>query len=158
MTFAENISFFDHFTDFLGTYYLTLKFFHLLGVFCWMAGLFYLPRIFVYHTECGNEDARKVLDVMAYKLYSFIMQPAMLISVLFGILLFSLPHNRFSGWVHLKFTCALGLIMFQYFLNRCRLSLAARKSTKSGYFFRLINEIPTLALIIILICVIFKPF
>jgi putative membrane protein len=145
-------------TDFIFDNYLLIKFFHLLSVFCWMAGLFYLPRIFVYHAETLDEGSKKTLDVMGEKLYRFIMTPAMHASLLFGILLFLLPHNRVAGWMHLKFTCVLVLIVFQFYLNRCRLSLAARISFKSGRFFRLINEIPTIALIIILICVVFKPF
>ncbi len=144
--------------DTITDYYFYIKFFHLLGVFCWMAGLFYLPRIFVYHVECIDENTRKTLDIMAEKLYRIIMTPAMHISLLFGTLLFLLPHNRIAGWMHLKFTCVLGLIVFQFYLNACRRMLALRIPSKSGRFFRLLNEIPTIALIIILICVVFKPF
>lgn len=144
--------------DFISDNYLMIKFFHLLGVFCWMAGLFYLPRIFVYHAESVQEESRKTLDVMAEKLYRFIMTPAMHVSLLFGGLLFLLPHNRIAGWMHVKFSCVLVLVVFQLYLNRCRLLLLARVPSKSGRFFRLINEIPTIVLIIILICVVFKPF
>jgi putative membrane protein len=144
--------------DFISDHYLGIKFLHLLAVFCWMAGLFYLPRIFVYHAESIDEGSRKTLDIMAGKLYRYIMVPAMHASLLFGGLLFLLPHNRISGWLHLKITCVLGLVVFQLYLNRCRLALATRIPFKSGRFFRLINEIPTIVLIIILICVVFKPF
>jgi putative membrane protein len=143
---------------FIYSHFLVIKFIHLLCVFCWMAGLFYLPRIFVYHRESDNEDVKKTLDTMAYKLYRFIMVPAMHGSVLFGGLLFLLPHNRVAGWMHLKFTCILLLIVFQIYLNGCRRFLATRLPYKSGRYFRLINEIPTIALIIILICAVFKPF
>lgn len=145
-------------TDFIFNHYLTIKFFHLLSAFCWMAGLFYLPRIFVYHRECEDESMRKTLDKMASKLYFAIMTPAMYSSLLFGGLLFMLPHNRIAGWMHLKFSCILLLIVFQIYLNRCRHQLANRIPYKSGRFFRLINELPTIALIIILICAVFKPF
>lgn len=144
--------------DFISDHYLVIKFLHLLSVFCWMAGLFYLPRIFVYHAESTNEESRKTLDTMAEKLYLYIMTPAMHASLLFGGLLFLLPHNRIAGWVHLKITCVLILIVFQLYLNRCRLMLVTRVPFKSGRFFRFINELPTIVLIIILICVVFKPF
>ncbi|MES2252623.1 MAG: protoporphyrinogen oxidase HemJ [Pseudomonadota bacterium] len=144
--------------DIIADHYLLIKFFHLLAVFCWMAGLFYLPRIFVYHVESTNEESKRTLDVMAEKLYRCIMTPAMHASLLFGGLLFLLPQNRIAGWMHLKLTCVLALVVFQLYLNRCRLTLAIRVPFKSGRFFRLINEIPTIALIIILICVVFKSF
>ncbi len=144
--------------NFISDHYLGIKFFHLLSVFCWMAGLFYLPRIFVYHAESANEESRKTLDIMAEKLYRYIMTPAMHASLLFGGLLSLLPHNRIAGWLHLKITCVLALVVFQLYLNRCRLMLVARFPFKSGRFFRLINELPTIVLIIILICVVFKPF
>jgi putative membrane protein len=146
------------FSDFLSNYFLTLKLFHFLGAFCWMAGLFYLPRLFVYHAETDNEAVRQTLDTMAYKLYRFIMTPAMHLTLLFGTMLAILPHNRIAGWLHLKITCILALVVFQLYLNRCRLSLAARTSQQTGRYFRYINEIPTIALIIILICAVFKPF
>ncbi|MES2607445.1 MAG: protoporphyrinogen oxidase HemJ [Pseudomonadota bacterium] len=146
------------FINFISDYYLLIKFFHLLFVFCWMAGLFYLPRIFVYHAESTDEGSRKTLDVMAEKLYRYIMTPAMHASLLFGGLLFLLPHNRIAGWLNLKITCVLFLVVFQLYLNRCRIMLATRVPFKSGRFFRLINELPTIVLIIILICVVFKPF
>ena len=117
-----------------------------------------MPRIFVYHAESNDEGSRKTLDIMAEKLYRLIMTPAMHASLLFGGLLFLLPHNRIAGWMHLKFTCVLSLIVFQFYLNKCRLTLLARVPFKSGRFFRLINEFPTIVLIIILICVVFKPF
>lgn len=131
---------------------------HFLGLISWMAGLFYLPRIFVYHVESTSEDVKKTLDIMGYKLYTIIMQPAMFITLIFGSLLAILPHNISAGWLHAKLSCILGLVVFQYYLNRCRINLALRKSNKSSRHFRLTNEIPTLALIIILICAIFKPF
>lgn len=150
--------FFDRLADAAFPYFLTIKFIHLLAVFCWMAGLFYLPRIFVYHAESVDESVKCTLDVMAEKLYRIIMVPAMHTSILFGSLLFVLPHNRIAGWMHVKISCILGLIVFQYYLNRCRQQLADRSSSKTGSFFRKINEIPTIALIIILICAVFKPF
>ncbi len=86
------------FIDFIYQNYLVIKFFHLLSVFCWMAGLFYLPRIFVYHVECENNETRKTLNLMAEKLYRFIMTPAMHSSIIFGALLFLLPHNRLRAY------------------------------------------------------------
>jgi len=146
------------FIDFIAGHYLMIKFFHLLAVFCWMAGLFYLPRIFVYHVESTYEETKKTLDVMAEKLYRYIMTPAMHVSLLSGGLLFLLPQNRIAGWMHLKLACVLALVVFQLYLNRCRKMLAIRFPSKSGRFFRFINEFPTIALIIILICVVFKSF
>ena len=137
---------------------LWIKTLHIVLITSWFGGWFYLPRIFVYHAESTNEESRRTLDIMAEKLYRYIMAPAMHASLLFGGLLSLLPHNRIAGWLHLKITCVLALVVFQLHLNRCRLRLVTRIPFKSGRFFRLINEIPTIVLIIILICVVFKPF
>lgn len=145
--------------EIISAYYLWIKALHVIFVICWMAGLFYLPRLFVYHTESGQvSPVSEVFQKMEYRLYRFIMKPAMHLSLVFGILLAIIPGTISSKSFHLKFLCVVGLIGFQYFLNHCRLQLARGNYHRTSKFFRIINEIPTLLLIVIVICVIVKPF
>lgn len=140
-------------------YYLWIKAFHIIFVICWMAGLFYLPRLFVYHSQVANgsgEDA--LLQVMERRLYFIIMMPAMYLSLVSGGILATIPDivNFTSGAFYLKQLCVVGLVVFHCALNRWRKELAEGKS-RSTRFFRIINEIPTVLLIVIVICVVVKP-
>lgn len=143
---------------FISHYYLWIKAFHVFFVICWMAGLFYLPRLFVYHVEATLPEMKATFEVMEAKLYKIIIMPAMKMSVILGVLLLYIPGFLSQGYMHLKILCVFLLIVFQYYLNHCRRQLASGVNKKSSRFFRLINEIPTLLLIIIVICVIVKPF
>ncbi len=144
--------------SFLIKHYSLIKFFHLLSVFAWMAGLFYFPRLLVYHCETELNDTKKTLDLMASKLFKVIMVPAMHSSLLFGCLLFLLPHNQQAGWLHAKLCCILLLIMFQYYMKACSEQLALRSEKYSGKYFRILNEVPTIILVFILLLVVYKPF
>lgn len=139
-------------------WYLWIKAAHVVSVTAWMAGLFYLPRLFVYHVEATHAETRHTLSIMEYRLYRYIMKPAMHASLLFGILLLLVPGALTQGWSHLKILCVLGLVVFQYTLGVYHRQLAKGTCLKSSRFFRVINETPTLLLIIIIICVIVKPF
>ena len=140
--------------------YLTYKALHLIAVISWMAGLLYLPRIFVYHTE--NQSDRNISNVfktMERKLYFYIMTPAMLISWIFGILLIgSIGFDQLSTyWLKTKLILVVLLTLYHFylgnFLNKFKMDL----NTKSSKFFRFFNEVPTILLILIIFIVIFKP-
>ena len=139
--------------------YLLLKSLHLIAVFSWMAGLLYLPRIFVYHSENTNETVKSVFKIMERKLFYYIMTPAMVLSWLFGLLLISQIGFDQLGelWLKLKFILVIFLTTYHFYLGRLLNSFRIDKNDKSSKFYRYINEIPTLLLILIIFVVIFKP-
>ena len=140
--------------------YLTYKALHLIAVISWMAGLLYLPRIFVYHTENqSDKNISNVFKTMERKLYFYIMTPAMLISWIFGILLIgSIGFDQLSTyWLKIKLILVVLLTLYHFylgnFLNKFKMDL----NTKSSKFFRFFNEVPTILLILIIFIVVFKP-
>jgi len=139
--------------------YLLFKSLHLIAVISWMAGLLYLPRIFVYHSENNNEIITNVFKTMERKLYYYIMMPAMLLSWLFGLLL--ILENGFeqlgSIWLQLKLILVLMLTAYHFYLGLLLNNFKVNQNKKSSKFYRYINEIPTLLLILIVFIVIFKP-
>ena len=142
------------------TSYLLLKSLHLIAVISWMAGLLYLPRIFVYHVE--NKEKKQVTDifeVMEKRLFSYIMVPSMVLTWLFGIILVYINGLEilFQLWIQLKFFLVILLSIFNEYLRGCIYSLRNNTNTRSAKFFRIINEIPTILLILIVFLVIFKP-
>ena len=140
-------------------FYLLYKSLHLIAVISWMAGLLYLPRIFVYHSEADHEAQKKVFKTMEKKLYNFIMMPAMLLSWLFGILLLhSLGFSIFSElWMQIKIIAVVILTYYHFLLGKYLREFAIDDNTKNSKFFRIINEIPTILLIVIVFVVVFKP-
>ncbi len=142
--------------DFILDFYLWIKVVHIVSVVVWMAGLFYLPRLFVYHVEFPENG--KMLEIMEEKLSKIILRPAMYIVILSGGLLLFIPGTITHPWVHAKLTCVFLLIMFNSFLDVMRIRLKLGSCNKSSKFFRVINEIPTILLIFIVILVIIKPF
>ena len=139
--------------------YLLFKSLHLIAVVSWMAGLLYLPRIFVYHSEAFHESQKTVFKTMERKLYNFIMMPAMLLSWLFGILLiYSLGFSVFSElWMKLKTVLVVILTFYHFLLGKYLGEFATDNNTKPSKYFRIINEIPTVILIVVVFLVIFKP-
>ena len=140
--------------------YLTYKALHLIAVISWMAGLLYLPRIFVYHTENqNNKNISDVFKTMERKLYNYIMMPAMLLSWLFGILLIhSLGFNVFSEfWMQLKTVLVVILTIYHFLLGKYLNDFAIENNSKTSRFYRIINEVPTIILIVVVFVVIFKP-
>ena len=140
--------------------YLTFKALHLIAVISWMAGLLYLPRIFVYHTE--NIDSKKTSEIfklMERRLFNYIMMPAMILTWFFGILLIgSLGLNVFYElWFILKVALVLLLTHYHFYLGKCVRLFGNNQNTKSSKFFRIINEVPTIFLILIVFIVVFKP-
>ena len=124
-----------------------------------MAGLLYLPRIFVYHSEADHESQKKVFKKMERKLYNFIMMPAMLLSWLFGaLLLHSLGFSVFTElWMQVKITAVLLLTYYHFILSKYLNDFASDNNQKSSKFFRIFNEIPTIILVVVIFVTIFKP-
>ena len=141
-------------------YYLLFKSLHLIAVISWMAGLLYLPRIFVYHVENSEKkEITEVFEVMEKRLYFYIMRPAMILSWLFGIILIYISGiDIFSQlWMHIKLGLVLLLTIYHEYLGVCLKSLKSNNNTKTSKFFRIINEVPTIILIFVIFIVIFKP-
>ena len=139
--------------------YLLLKSLHLIAVISWMAGLLYLPRIFVYHSENKNEVVVSVFKTMERKLFYYIMTPAMVLSWLFGLLLISnIGFDQLGAlWLQLKLIFVLILTFYHFYLGKLLNKFKIDENNKSPKFYRYINEIPTLLLILIIFVVIFKP-
>ena len=140
--------------------YLTFKALHLIAVISWMAGLLYLPRIFVYHVEnYQKKDATDIFETMEKRLYYYIMRPAMLISWILGIGLIYLNGLDVltNLWMQIKLVLVIILSGYHEYLGKCLAKLKNRTNTQTAKFYRYINEIPTLLLILIIFVVIFKP-
>ena len=140
--------------------YLIIKSLHLIAVISWMAGLLYLPRIFVYHVEnFEKENATDIFEIMEKRLYSYIMRPAMLFSWIFGIILIYLNglDVLINLWMQIKLALVIILSAYHEYLGKCLISLKNRTNTKTAKFYRYINEVPTILLILIVFVVIIKP-
>ena len=143
--------------------YLLFKSIHLIAVISWMAGLLYLPRIFVYHSEAvsnnKSEDLMSTFKVMERRLFIYIMNPAMIVSWIFGILLIhTIGMDNFGSiWLQLKLAFVIILTIYHFFLFQCLRKFTENTSTYSPKFYRIINEIPTVLLIGIILVVVFKP-
>ena len=139
--------------------YLTLKALHVIAVISWMVGLLYLPRLFVYHVENNNFESVKIFKIMEKRLMKIIMNPAMIVTWLTGLsILWVLGFNTiFSLWLSIKFLSVIILSGYHGFLSKCLKDFALDRNTRSSKFFRFINEIPTIILIIIVFLVYFKP-
>ena len=140
--------------------YLTFKALHLIATISWMAGLLYLPRIFVYHSERRDEkNVSEVFKTMEFKLYNYIMMPAMILSWIFGLLLISsIGFNQLSNyWLILKLIFVTILTFYHFFLGTCLNKFKRNENKFSSRFYRVFNEIPTLLLILIIFVVVFKP-
>ena len=140
--------------------YLLFKSLHLIAVISWMAGLLYLPRIFVYHVENKDKkEATDIFEVMEKRLFFYIMRPAMILTWIFGLILIYLNGIEIFSqlWMQLKIVLVILLSVYNDYLGKCLLSLKNNSNTKSAKFFRIINEIPTVMLILIVFIVIFKP-
>ena len=141
-------------------FYLIFKSLHLIAVISWMAGLLYLPRIFVYHVEnFEKKQTTEIFEIMEKRLFIFIMRPAMLLSWIFGIILILIIGlDTFSSlWLQAKLILVVLLSIYNEYLGKCIGLLKHGKNDKSARFYRIINEIPTILLIFIVFIVIFKP-
>lgn len=141
-------------------YYYTFKVIHIISIISWMAGLLYLPRIYVYHSNAKSIDTKNTFLVMEKKLLSFIMNPAAILSIITGtVLIFclDLPIHS-SGWLHMKFLLVLGMIFCHLYMYILHIAFRENRSNKSHIFFRIFNEVPTILMIFIVILVVVKPF
>ncbi len=139
--------------------YLIFKSLHLIAVISWMAGLLYLPRIFVYHSETRSDQVKETFKTMEKRLFVYIMNPAMILSWLFGfILIHSIGVDSLKEfWLLTKLILVLSLTFYHFFLFNCLKKFNIDKNNYSSKFFRIINEVPTVLLIAIIFLVVFKP-
>ncbi len=140
--------------------YLLFKSLHLIAVVSWMAGLLYLPRIFVYHFENKQKkEATDIFEVMEKRLFIYIMRPAMIFTWIFGLILIYINGVEIFSqlWMQIKIVLVVLLSAYNDYLGKCIVSLKTNTNTRSSKFFRIINEIPTIILIFIIFIVIFKP-
>ena len=139
--------------------YLLFKSLHLIAVISWMAGLLYLPRIFVYHSENNNEIITSVFKTMERKLFYYIMTPAMILSWLFGLaLIHEIGFDQLASlWLRLKLILVVLLTVYHFYLGSLLYKFKMDQNKKTSKFYRYINEIPTLFLILIVFVVVFKP-
>ena len=138
-----------------------IKTIHIFSVISWMAGLLYLPRIFVYHTEnIQDTNTSSIFKIMERKLYYYIMMPAMVLSWIFGLILISILGFVVINelWMQIKLILVIVLTIYHFYLGNCVSSFANNQNNNSSKFYRIINEVPTILLIIIVFIVVFKPF
>lgn len=138
-------------------FYLWVKTLHVISIITWMAGLFYLPRLFVYHAqeEVGSPASEK-FKVMERRLLKAIMNPSLVVAVGTGVLLMWPWISQ--GWFHVKFLMVVGLVVMHMFYARWRRAFEEDRNTHSHVFYRYMNEVPTLLMLVIIPMVIIKPF
>jgi len=147
--------------DVLAPAYPWVKALHLIAVIAWMAGLFYLPRLFIYHMQVPAGDSRsEIFKVMERRLLRAIMNPAMIATWLFGLALILTPGvvDWTAGWWHLKFTSVLLMTWFHMDLAKARKAFEADQRPRTERGWRMLNEVPTVLMIVIVLMVIAKPF
>ena len=131
----------------------------MIAVISWMAGLLYLPRIFVYHSENNNEIISSVFKTMERKLFYYIMTPAMVFSWLFGlVLIHEIGFDQLASlWLRLKLVLVIFLTAYHFYLGSLLNQFKLDQNKKSSKFYRIINEVPTIILIVVVFAVVFKP-
>jgi len=142
------------------TSYLIFKSLHLIVVISWMAGLLYLPRIFVYHSEnMKTKEVCTVFKTMERKLYNYIMMPAMILSWFFGLILISIIGFESLGlkWLQIKLILVILLTVYHFYLGVILVDFKNDNNSKTSKFYRWLNEVPTVILIFVVFIVIFKP-
>ncbi|MBV2205617.1 MULTISPECIES: protoporphyrinogen oxidase HemJ [Stutzerimonas stutzeri group] len=141
-------------------FYLWLKAFHLISIVCWFAGLFYLPRLFVYHAMSDDAPSRERFKVMERKLYRGIMLPSMVATLAFGIAMAALNPTLFTGggWLHVKLALVLLLIGYHHMCGAQLKRFARDENVRGHVFYRWFNEVPVLFLLAIVILAVIKPF
>lgn len=139
--------------------YLWIKAFHIIAVVCWFAGLFYLPRLFVYHAMSSDKASQDRFIIMERKLYRGIMHPSLVATLLLGVyMLYMNPALLKMGWMHVKLTLLVLLIAYHFSLGTIYRRFAAGTNQKGHVFYRWFNELPVLFLIVIVLLAILKPF
>ena len=149
------------FNNFLVNNYSLIKAFHVISMVAWMAALLYLPRLFVYHTTVKkNSDTSEMLKIMELRLQKYIMNPAMLLTLLFGIFLLKTGElvNWGEKWIYFKLLAVFLLLLVHYLLAKYRKDFFLNKNSHSKRFYKTLNEAPTILLILIILLVYLKPF
>ncbi|MAX56948.1 MAG: TIGR00701 family protein [Alcanivoracaceae bacterium] len=141
-------------------HFLWIKAIHLIAVICWFAGIFYLPRLFVYHAMAEDQTSKDRFKIMERKLYRGIMNPSMIITIVLGLWMFmaNMEAYKGSGWMHAKLTLVFLLVGYHHMCLAYMKKFAADTNTKSDKFFRIFNEVPVFLLVAIVILVIVRPF
>lgn len=147
----------DAISGFVSDWYFWIKAFHLISVIAWLAGLFYLPRLFVYHCRVVGTPADELFQTMERRLLRIIMNPAMIAAWVFGGLLLTVQ-DWSQGWLHAKLTAVTIITVYHHLLGLWRKDFAAGRNRRPERFYRMVNEIPTLLMMAIVILVIVKPF
>jgi len=150
-------------TDILVTIYPWIKALHIMAVISWMAGIFYLPRLFVHHAEQASvgSELSETFKMMERKLYQIIMRPAMIVAWLCGVLILVTPGilDLWSfNWIHIKLLGVIGMTVFHVWLGKRLKEFEADANTRTGRSYRLMNEVPTLLMIVIVVLAVVKPF
>ena len=147
--------------DAFTAFYLWFKAAHVISMVAWLAGLFYLPRLFVYHCEVprGSPESER-FKLMEHRLLKQIVNPAMIGTFLFGILLILTPRviDWRAGWWHVKLAAVALMVVFHIVLVRRRRDFLHDRNTRRGRYYRIINEIPAVLLVVIVVMVIVRPF
>jgi putative membrane protein len=139
--------------------YLWVKAFHIIAVISWMAAMFYLPRLFIYHTDAApGSDKSETFKVMEQRLIKVIMNPAMMISWTLGLYLAWSVYGFSGGWLHAKLSLVVLLTAAHVYFTRSAKRFARDENTKTASHWRLMNEVPTLLMVLIVILVVVKPF
>ena len=146
--------------DFLLEYYFYIQSFHIISVIAWMAGLLYLPRLFVYHAEAEvGSELSETFKIMEHRLLRIIMNPAMIAAWVFALLMIYAQPDLFKqGWMHAKLTCVIVLTGLHMMFAKQRKNFATDKNEKSAKFYRIWNEVPAVLMVIIVIMAVAKPF
>jgi putative membrane protein len=141
-------------------YFIWYKAIHIISVISWMAGMFYMPRLFVYHCKVKpGSESDKLFQTMEHKLLRFIMNPAMIFTYIFGILVaYIYGFVALGAWFHIKMLVVAGLTIFHMYLAKWRKDFVKGDNKHSEKFYRILNEVPVILMIIAVILVVVKPF
>ena len=144
------------------TFFLSVKAIHVIAIICWMAALLYLPRLFVYHSTKSpqeQKDSYMTFCTMERKLINIIMHPSMLVSLISGmVMILSVDWYTKAIWLHIKLLLVLMMIWCHFYFVRVHRDFVAQRNSKSEKFFRMINEVPSLLMIVIVVLVVVKPW
>ena len=151
----------QNFNDFLINNYSLIKAFHVISIIAWMAAILYLPRLFVYHTTVKKKsESSEMLKIMEYRLQKFIMNPAMVLTIFFGFLLLKTDGiiNWGEKWLYFKLFLVFLMLIVHHALSKYRIDFYMDNNKRSKKFYKILNEVPTVLLIIIILLVYLKPF
>lgn len=147
--------------DFFNSYYDWIRALHIIAVISWMAGMLYLPRLFVYHAEAkSGSELSETLKIMEKRLFHYIMSPASGLAWLFGGLMLYTRWDLFmiSGWMHAKLTFVVLMTIVHHIYIKYLKAFREDRNVKSAKFFRILNEVPTIIMIIIVVMAVVEPF